>query len=79
MRRFNHVLLLLMALLLALLIAIFVLENQQSVSISFFGFSSLGFPLSACLIIAILLGMVIGPLMSLAFGFRRKTNVNRKI
>jgi len=73
------VLLLFLALLLALLIAIFVLENQQSVSINFFGFSSLGLPLSACLIIAVLLGMVIGPLMGLAFGFRRKTNVKRKI
>nr|WP_242485180.1 LapA family protein [Pseudomonas sp. TH39(2020)] len=71
--------LLLLALLLALLTAIFVLENQQSVSINFYGFSSLGLPLSACLIIAVLLGMVIGPLMRLAFGFRRKTNVKRKI
>lgn len=79
MSRLRNLVLLLVLLLVILAIVVFMLENQQSVSISFFGFSSVGLPLSACLLIAILFGMISGPLMGMVFGFRRKMNAKRHI
>lgn len=79
MSRLRNLVQLLVLLLVIPAIVVFMLENQQSVNISFFGFSSVGLPLSACLLIAILLGMISGPLIGMVFGFRRKMIAKRHV
>jgi lipopolysaccharide assembly protein A len=65
MRNFKRVVLAVFALLLVLAILAFVLENQQSVSLLFLGWSGPQLPVSLAILTALLLGMVIGPLLSL--------------
>lgn len=47
---------------------IFTLENQQSTSLTFFGWSSTQLPVAAYLLLAFLFGMVAGPLLAWLFG-----------
>ena len=61
--------------LLVLLLGIvaFVLENQQSVSLSFFGRGAPELPISVFVVVALLVGMIIGPLIAWVARNRRKT------
>ncbi len=61
MRNLKRVLLATFALLLILAILVFVLENQQSVSLLFLGWAGPQLPVSAITVIALLIGMLIGP------------------
>lgn len=72
MRRLQHLALFLMALLVILAIVVFMLENQQSVIINFLGWPGAKVSASACLIIALLVGMVVGPLLGTALRYRRR-------
>ncbi|MCX2898884.1 lipopolysaccharide assembly protein LapA domain-containing protein [Pseudomonas mandelii] len=65
MRNLKRVVFAVFALLLVLTILAFVLENQQSVSLLFLGWSGPQLPVSLAILAALLLGMVIGPLLSL--------------
>lgn len=51
------------SLLLVLAILVFVLENQQSVSLLFLGWVGPQLPVSVVTVVALLIGMVIGPLI----------------
>nr|WP_283105519.1 lipopolysaccharide assembly protein LapA domain-containing protein [Pseudomonas moorei] len=53
----------LLMLLLVAVILIFILENQQVVSLSFLGFTFPYLPVSALLVMALLLGLLLGPVM----------------
>lgn len=64
MRNLKRVMLAVFALLLVLAILAFVLENQQSVSLLFLGWSGPQLPVSLAILTALLLGMVIGPVLS---------------
>jgi putative membrane protein len=64
------------SLLLVLAILVFVLENQQSVSLLFLGWVGPQLPVSVVALVALLTGMVIGPLISVFVG--RATRVRRK-
>lgn len=55
-------------LLLVLAILEFVLENQQSISMRFFGWEGPQLPVSAITIVALLIGMLVGPLLGWLFG-----------
>ncbi|WLH70088.1 DUF1049 domain-containing protein [Pseudomonas sp. FP2309] len=48
-------------LLLTLVILAFVLENQQVLALSFFGWSTAGVPVSVILVLTFIAGMIIGP------------------
>ncbi|EPJ89973.1 hypothetical protein CFII64_02611 [Pseudomonas sp. CFII64] len=54
---------------------IFILENQQPVSLAFLGWSAPQLSLSVPIILALLVGMLIGPVLSWAMGLRKKRKV----
>ncbi|EJZ59364.1 LapA family protein [Pseudomonas jessenii] len=63
MRNLKRILLGVFILLLVLVILAFVLENQQSVSLSFLGLAAPQLPISLVAVVALLIGMLIGPLL----------------
>lgn len=65
MRNLKRVLLAVFVLLLVLAIMAFVLENQQSVSLVFVGWSSPRWAVSVYILGALLLGLAVGPLLGL--------------
>jgi len=68
MRNVKRVLLALFVLLLVLAILAFVLENQQSVSLLFLGWEGPQLRVSLVVVIALLIGMTIGPILSWLLG-----------
>ncbi|ROM71259.1 hypothetical protein BK653_05085 [Pseudomonas brassicacearum] len=63
-------------LLVVLVVLAFVLENRQLVPLSFLGWSGPQLPVSMIAIVALLVGMLIGPLLSWLVG--RMTRASRK-
>ena len=76
MRNLKRVLLGVFILLLVLVILAFVLENQQSVSLLFMGFSGPQLPVSVVAVLALLIGMMIGPVLGWFLG--RSSRAARK-
>jgi len=76
MRNFKRVVLGVFILLLALIVLAFILENQQSVSLLFLGWSGPQLPVSLVAVVALLAGMLIGPV--LGWFLRRSSRVQRK-
>ncbi|MGL6242070.1 LapA family protein [Pseudomonas sp.] len=76
MRNLKRVLLAVFVLLLVLAILAFVLENQQSVSLLFLGWTGPQLPVSLITVLALLIGMVIGPI--LGWVLRRTSRAARK-
>jgi uncharacterized integral membrane protein len=70
--------LLLSVLLVILAVIVFMLENQQSVIITFLGWSSVEVSVSSCLIVALLVGLALGPILAFALRYRRSVRGNRK-
>jgi len=65
MRRTKRVVLFLAALLIALLVLAFVLENQQGASLTFFGWSTVELPVSVFVTLALIFGLLVGPVLTL--------------
>ena len=65
MRGVKRVALVLTVLIVALAILAFVLENQQDVSLSFLGWSTLQLPVSVFVTLSLIIGMIIGPVLGL--------------
>ncbi|MEO6680779.1 MAG: LapA family protein [Pseudomonas sp.] len=63
MRNLKRVLLGVVLLLLIVAVLAFVLENQQSVSLLFFGWAGPQLPISLIMVLALLIGMLIGPIL----------------
>lgn len=63
-RNFQRVLFAVSILILVLAILAFVLENLRSVSLQFLGWASPEIPLSLVALLALLVGMIIGPAVS---------------
>lgn len=63
MRSIKRVVLGALLLVLALLFIAFVLENHQSTSLQLFGWSTPQLPMAVYIILALLVGMAIGPLL----------------
>ena len=76
MRNLKRILLAVFILLLVLAILAFVLENQQSVSLLFLGWAGPQLPVSLVMVLALLIGMVIGPIISWLLG--RVTRASRR-
>ncbi len=68
MHRFNRVALAAFVLLLIFLVVVFTLENREPVSLVFLGWSSAQMPIAAYVLLALLIGMVVGPLLALLLG-----------
>lgn len=76
MRNLKRVLLGVFVLLLVLAVLAFVLENQQSVSLLFLGWAGPQLPVSLVTVLALLVGMLIGPVLSWFLG--RASRASRK-
>ncbi|KAA8709130.1 MULTISPECIES: lipopolysaccharide assembly protein LapA domain-containing protein [Pseudomonas syringae group] len=72
MRIFKKVILSVAVLLVALATMVFVLENRQSVAMNFFGWSAPDLPLALPVVLALLLGMLIGPVFAWIASLRKK-------
>ncbi|MFB3305740.1 lipopolysaccharide assembly protein LapA domain-containing protein [Pseudomonas sp. AMR01] len=72
MRGVKRVALVTTALVAALVVIGFVLENQQSVSLSFFGWATAQIPVAIFIVLALILGMLIGPLLGVVVCGRRR-------
>ncbi|KRP65941.1 lipopolysaccharide assembly protein LapA domain-containing protein [Pseudomonas orientalis] len=67
MRQFKRIFTVIIASIVALGIVGFVLENQQPASLSFLGWSFGTLPVSVFVTLALILGMLLGPLLFLLF------------
>lgn len=67
MPRLKRIVLVLVVLIVTLVVLGFVLENQQAVSIVFFGWASAELPVSVFIALALIMGMLIGPILTLLF------------
>ncbi|MEN5147719.1 hypothetical protein [Pseudomonas orientalis] len=67
MRQFKRIFTVIIASIVALAIVGFVLENQQSASLSFLGWSSATLPVSVFVTLALILGMLLGPVLFVLF------------
>ncbi|KIF58357.1 MULTISPECIES: LapA family protein [Pseudomonas] len=76
MRNLKRILLGVLVLLLMLVILAFVLENQQSVSLLFLGWAGPQLPVSLVMVLALLAGMLIGPVLGWFLG--RSSRAARK-
>jgi uncharacterized integral membrane protein len=76
MRNFKRVVLGVFILSLALIVLAFILENQQSVSLLFLGWSGPQLPVSLVVVAALLVGMLIGPVLGWFLG--RSSRAQRK-
>lgn len=72
MRNFKRVALVVLAVLVASAIVLFVLENNQPVALLFLGWSAPQLPVSVFLLLALLSGMIIGPLLAWFAGRGRR-------
>ncbi|MDR7281998.1 putative integral membrane protein [Pseudomonas corrugata] len=76
MRNFKRLLLAVFVLLLVLAVLAFILENQQSVSLLFLGWAVPQLPVSVLVVLALLVGMIIGPILGWFLG--RASRPSRK-
>ncbi|MDT8904327.1 Protein of unknown function [Pseudomonas sp. NFACC09-4] len=72
MRNFKRLALVVLALLVASAIVLFVLENHQPVALLFLGWSGPQLSISIFVLLALLVGMMIGPLFAWFMGARRR-------
>ncbi|MFK7699193.1 lipopolysaccharide assembly protein LapA domain-containing protein [Pseudomonas caspiana] len=78
MRMFTRVIAALVALALIVSTIVFILENQQKVSLVFLGWSSPELFLAVPVIIALLAGMLIGPFLGWVVVLRKKRKLDRR-
>ncbi|NVZ86808.1 LapA family protein [Pseudomonas yamanorum] len=76
MRGVKRVAVVLMVLIVALVVVAFVLENQQGVSLSFLGLATGQLPVSVYMVLALMVGMLLGPLMGVLVRRRRPKSVS---
>jgi uncharacterized integral membrane protein len=76
MRNLKRIFLGVFILLLILVVLSFVLENQQSVSLLFLGLSGPQLPVSLIVVLALLIGMLMGPVLGWFLG--RSSRAARK-
>ncbi|MEX5581523.1 lipopolysaccharide assembly protein LapA domain-containing protein [Pseudomonas lurida] len=71
MRGVKRVVVVLTVLVVALVVLAFVLENQQGVSLSFLGLATAQLPVSVFVVVALIVGMLVGPILGLLMRKRR--------
>ncbi|MEG0636239.1 MAG: lipopolysaccharide assembly protein LapA domain-containing protein [Pseudomonas sp.] len=73
----KRLLLVLVVLALAAVILFFVLENQQSVALILFGWSAPAVPVAVLVLVALLLGLAVGPLLGGYIALKSARRVRR--
>ena len=77
MRGVKRVVLVLSVLIVALVVLGFVLENQQGMALSFLGLETARMPVSVFVVVALIVGMLVGPFLGvLVRGRRHKSTVS---
>ncbi|NIL15048.1 LapA family protein [Pseudomonas sp. AN3A02] len=76
MRGVKRVAVVLAVLIVALVVVAFVLENQQGVSLSFLGLATGQMPVSVFVVVALIVGMLLGPLLRVLVLRRRSKPVS---
>ncbi|UPF05427.1 lipopolysaccharide assembly protein LapA domain-containing protein [Pseudomonas mosselii] len=76
MRNLKRALAALFVLLLAAVVLFFVLENQQAVSLVMFGWSAPAVPVAVLVLMALVIGLVVGPVLG-SYGFVRSKRRSR--
>ncbi|WP_458130761.1 LapA family protein [Pseudomonas sp. R3-41] len=61
-----------LALLVVAAVVLFMLENTQPVALSFLGWPAPQLPVSVCVLVSLLAGMMVGPLLAWFMGARRR-------
>lgn len=77
MRNLKRVLWALVILAVAAVVLLFVLENQQSVALVLFGWAAPALPLSVVVLVALVGGLLVGPVMGVYIGMRAKSRARR--
>ena len=72
MRGVKRVALVLIVLIVALAILAFVLANQQDVALAFLGWSTPELPVSVFVTLALIVGMLVGPVLSLLIQSKKR-------
>lgn len=72
MRNIKRLMFVVAVLLVAAAIVLFVLENRQPVTLLFLGWSGPQLPISVFVLLALLAGMMIGPLLTWFMGVSRR-------
>ncbi|MCD5996898.1 LapA family protein [Pseudomonas sp. CDFA 602] len=78
MRIFKRIILIAVVLLVLLATTVFVLENQQLVTLIMFGWSAPPLPFAVPVVIAFLLGMLIGPVLAWIASLRKAAAVRTR-
>jgi len=79
MRTLKRVVLVLIALSIVLTTILFILENQQPVALVFLGWSAPELSLAVPVVCALLIGMIVGPLLSWLTSLGRKRRASSRI
>ncbi|KTC39548.1 hypothetical protein AO260_06490 [Pseudomonas sp. ABAC21] len=79
MRGVKRVVAVFAVLIVALIVLAFVLENQQGVSLSFLGQATRELPVSVFVVVALIVGMVIGPFLGIVIGGRRHKSLTPEL
>ena len=77
MRNLRRFLFFVVVLLIVAATVVFMLENQQPVALVFFGWAAPELSVAVPVILALLLGMLIGPFLAWITRLRRKPNASR--
>ncbi len=77
MRNLKRVVLAVVVLAVAAVVLLFVLENQQSVALVLFGWAAPALPLSVVVLVALVGGLLVGPVMGACIGLRAKRRAYR--
>ncbi|WP_395608530.1 LapA family protein [Pseudomonas sp. B22129] len=78
MRGVKRVVLVLTVLVVALVVLGFVLENQQAISLSFLGFNTPQMPVAVYIVLALIGGMMIGPLLGVRLWRKQRLSARRE-
>lgn len=79
MRNFKKLLLIVIVLVVVAVTLLFVLENRQAVALTFLGWSGPELPVAILVILAFLLGLIIGPLFGTYVAHRSKRKFRREL
>lgn len=77
MRIIKRLLLVLIIAVVAVVSLLFVLENQQAVALTFLGYAGPQLPVSAMLLLALLLGLAVGPVLGWFVAYRGRRRLKR--
>lgn len=77
MRRFTRLLQVMVVLVVAAVCLLFVLENPQKVALSFLGFAGPEWPVSVVVLLALLVGLAVGPMIGWFIAIRGRRRLRR--